>query len=61
MIDLDQKMSNRFNQLIDNLFRLINESLRDINIQKNRIDEIFKILTAGIEAGKTTVRHIRQQ
>ena len=63
VIELDKNMSEKYNQQIDDLLRLINENVHDINIQKERFDEFGKALTAEIYAAvdKATVRHNRQQ
>ena len=62
VIELDKNMSQKYNQQIDDLLKLINENVHNINVQKERFDEFGKALTAEIyqAVDKATVRHNRQ-
>lgn len=61
VIELDKHISEKYNQQVDDLLKLINENGHEIGVQKDRFDEFGKALTAEIYTAveKATIRHAK--
>ena len=61
VIELDKHISDKYNQQIDDILKLINENAHEISVQKDRFDEFGKALTGEIYTAveKATIRHAK--
>ena len=61
VIELDKHISDKYNQQIDDILKLINENAHEIGVQKDRFDEFGKALTGEIYSAveKASIRHAK--